>query len=231
MTNEDEFQQELLAARGVDPDEEQPAVRRGRKPGCKVPSGIELPETASMQLPNKKHEIFARFVAGGETYIRAYELAGYQPSTANASTLANRPDVRARIAALKQEEEDRQLRFQIELRKANLDPETGVEKSREIADWTIKTVLDLYYENARLAQMAGQFTTANQSLDSIAKIMGLLGSNNSKDSNDKPARTQVGIAIYQDAARQLGDGGAVSIEGADNPLAPAIPSSANSRRK
>lgn len=205
--------------------------RRGRKPGFKEITSPTLPETMSVQLPNKKQELFARFVANGETYIRAYELAGYSPSTANASTMANKPEVAARIEALKKEKEDRDLRFEIELRKANLDPETGVDRSRQIAEWTIKTVLDLFYENVRLAQMAGQFSSAQASLESIAKIMGLLDPPNSKNSNDKSPPTQVGIAIYQDAARQLADGGGVSIEGPVNPLAPAIPSPANAGRK
>lgn len=203
---------------------------RGRKPGSphNGDTGPELPETASVQLPNKKHELFARFIAEGETYVRAYELAGYSPSTANASTMANKPDIAARIKTLRAEKEERDLRFQIELRKANLDPDDPAGKSREVAEWSVKQVLDLFHENARLAQMAGQFSTANDSLKIIADIMGLRGSTGK--TNDKPAGTQVGIAIYQDAVKQLGDGGGVSPVGSDNPLAPAVSSAKNSRR-
>ncbi len=181
---------------------------------------MEIPESVSQQLPKKKHEIFARFVAEGETYVAAYELAGFAPSTSNASTFANKPDIQARIAVLKKEKEERDLRFQVELRKANLDPDDPVRASREVAEWTAKQVLDLYWENARLAQMAGQFTTANDSLKMIATILGLLEPKTK--TNDKPAPTQVGIAIYQDAVKQLGEGGGVSPVGEDNPLAPRI---------
>lgn len=199
---------------------------RGRPPGI-VPesmnrdTGPNMPDTVSIQLPNRRHELFARFVAEGETYANAYELAGYNPSTANASTLANKPEIADRIRVLRAEKEDRQLKFEIELRKANLDPNDPQKASREVAEWTIKQVLDLYYENARLAQMAGEFRTANESLDSISKIMGLL-ERPAGNSNDKPPATQVGIAIYQEAAKQLGQGGGVSVSGTDNPLAPRV---------
>jgi hypothetical protein len=207
---------------------------RGRKPGEKSngdhgPELFDLPGSASQQLSNRKHELFARYVSQGETYSHAYELAGYLPSTANASTLAKRPEVSARIAVLKQEKEERDLRFRIELQKANLDPDDPVRSSREVAEWTAKQVLDLFWENARLAQMAGQFSTANDSLKTIAEIMGLRGSNNSgTGKNDKSPATQVGIAIYQDAVKQLGQGGGVSLDGGSNPLAPRISGPKNS---
>lgn len=204
---------------------------RGRKLGSpsNADMGPDLPMTVSTQLTNRKHELFARYVADGETQVSAYELAGYNPSTANASTLANKPEIAARIAVLRKEKDDRDLRFSIELRKANLDPDDPRGASREVAEWNVKQILDLFWENARLAQMSGQFSTANDSLDRIAKIMGLLDRPDTGKSNDKSSPTQVGINIYQDAVKQLGEGGGVSIVGADNPLAPRIPSSANSR--
>ncbi len=189
--------------------------------------GPNLPETVSPQLRNRKHEIFARYVANGETQASAYELAGYNPSSANASTLANKPEIAKRIAVLRQEKEERDLKFEIELRKANLDPEDPAGASRKVAEWGIKVVLDLYYENARLAQQAGQFKTAQESLDRISKIMGYLDKPTENGTNDKPVGNQVGIAIYQKAAHELEQGGGVSPSGTDNPLAPAIPSPAD----
>jgi hypothetical protein len=183
-----------------------------------------MPKTVSIQLSNRKHEIFARFVANGETYTRAYELAGYNPSNSNSSTMANRPEIAERIAVLKAEKEDRDLKFQIEMRKANVDPTNPEGASRQVAEWNVKQVLDLFWENARLAQVAGQFTTANDSLKIIAQILGLTEKPAGKP-NDKPSGTQVGISIYQDAVRQLEQGGGVSISGEVNPLAPALPSS------
>jgi hypothetical protein len=193
-------------------------------------SAYHIPPTVSVQLPNRKHELFARFVSNGETYTAAYELAGYTPSTANASTMAARPEVADRISVLKEEKEQRDIRFEVECKKANVDPNTAVANSREVAEWNVETVLRLYHENARLAQMVGQFSAAQASLDSISKIMGLMESN-SGSKNDKPSRTEVGIAIYSQAVEQLGAGGAVSVERADNPLAPAVSSLKDARRK
>jgi hypothetical protein len=205
--------------------------RRGPPVGTKLAEEYPaMPPTVSVQLPNRKHELFARFVANGETYTAAYELSGYTPSTANASTMAARPEVAERIAALKEEKEQRDIRFEVECKKANVDPNTAVANSREVAEWNVETVLRLYHENTRLAQIAGQFGAAQASLDSIAKIMGLMESN-SGSKNDKPSRTEVGIAIYSQAVEQLGAGGAVSVERADNPLAPAVSSLKDARRK
>ncbi|USM11470.1 terminase small subunit [Citromicrobium phage vB_CbaS-RXM] len=201
-----------------------PGSTRGRKEGSpsNADHGPDLPDAGGVQLQNRKHELFARFLSEGEVQVRAYELAGYNPSTANASTLANKPHIATRVAFLKKEKEERDLRFQIELRKANLDPSDPVGASRDVAEWTVKQVLDLYWENARLAQMAGQFSTAKESLDAIAKIMGILGQPATGKTNDKPAGTQIGIALYQNAVEQLGSGGGVSPVGSDNPLAPAV---------
>lgn len=183
--------------------------------------GPDIPKTVSLQLPNRKHEIFCRYVSEGETYTRAYELAGYNPSNSNSSTMANRPEIAERIAVLKAEKEERDMRYQIELRKANLDPDDPKAATRAVAEWSVKQVLDLFWENARLAQMSGQFGTANESLKIVAQIMGLMDKPAGKQ-NDKPSGPQVGIAIYQDAVKQLEQGGGVSPIGEVNPLAPAV---------
>ena len=51
-------------------------------------------------LVNPKHEFYAHELARGLSQIEAYQLAGYKPDAANASTLANRPDVSARVQEL-----------------------------------------------------------------------------------------------------------------------------------
>lgn len=214
-------------------EEVQARKRRGRPHGAKAnldhgPTIVEN-ENDGLQLSNRRHEIFARYVSNGETYSNAYVAAGFNANSANASTLAKKPEIRARIEFLKKEKAERDLRFDIELRKANLDPNDPVKCSREVAEWGVKQVLDLFWENARLAQVAGEFKTANESLEYIAKIMGLLD-RPAGNPNDKPAPTQIGVAIYQDAAKQLEQGGGVSISGSDNPLAPRIPSPKNDSR-
>ncbi len=49
------------------------------------------------QLDNPKHEIFANNVARGKTLSDAYVVAGYKEDDANASTLAQNPDIKKRI--------------------------------------------------------------------------------------------------------------------------------------
>jgi hypothetical protein len=59
-------------------------------------------------LRNPKREIFAKHVAAGVELAEAYVLAGYDPNSAarrNYNRLARRPDVAARIEALKRERE------------------------------------------------------------------------------------------------------------------------------
>lgn len=48
-------------------------------------------------LSNAKHELFAQELAKGETASAAYVTAGYQADDGNASKLANRPEVQARV--------------------------------------------------------------------------------------------------------------------------------------
>jgi phage terminase small subunit len=48
-------------------------------------------------LPIASQEIFAQNVARGKTQVDAYVIAGYQENDSNACTLANRPEVAARI--------------------------------------------------------------------------------------------------------------------------------------
>jgi hypothetical protein len=66
----------------------------------------------SIKVLNNKQELFCRFVARGETYTKAYELAGYAPSTSNASGLANRPDIADRIKHLREEHLREQALFE-----------------------------------------------------------------------------------------------------------------------
>lgn len=48
-------------------------------------------------LKSPKHERFAQELAKGKTELQAYELAGYKPDDGNASKLASRLEIRARI--------------------------------------------------------------------------------------------------------------------------------------
>lgn len=50
-----------------------------------------------MPLTNPRHERFVQELAQGKTATYAYEAAGYAPSDANASKLARKPAIQARL--------------------------------------------------------------------------------------------------------------------------------------
>jgi len=132
---------------------------------------------------NAKQDLFCRFVARGETYVKSYELAGYAPSTSNASNLANRPDIKARIAELKEEFAKDEALHQVALERAraadaeNGDPELS--QTRQAAEWTIHRVMDMIADNVRLAQIAQSFGAANDALKMLGEAMGMF--HNAKD--------------------------------------------------
>lgn len=53
-----------------------------------------------MPLRNARHERFAQEMAKGKTAVHAHEAAGYRPNDGNASKLARKPEVRARITEI-----------------------------------------------------------------------------------------------------------------------------------
>lgn len=126
---------------------------------------------------NNKQDLFCRFVARGETYTKSYELAGYAPSTSNASNLANRPDIKARIEELKQEFAKEEAMHQVMLERARAaDAVNGdplLPATRQAAEWSFNRVMDLIAENVRLAQIATQFGAANDALKMLGDAMGM----------------------------------------------------------
>lgn len=51
-------------------------------------------------LENPRHEKYAQGIAAGETKDRAYQLAGFKPNRGNATRVAARPEIKARVAEL-----------------------------------------------------------------------------------------------------------------------------------
>lgn len=171
------------------------------------------------ELTNRRQELFCRFLAeGNTTQATAYELAGYTPSTSNASVLANKPDIKARVAELRQEFERKEQEFQIALKKANLDPDDPEGKRRIVIEWTTNEVRNMLAENARLAQIAGQFQAAKESIKLIGDSMGMFekggGSNTPALGSDKPS--PVSLTFINQTLESAGEPDLPS----DNPLAP-----------
>jgi hypothetical protein len=151
---------------------------------------------------NNKQQLFCRFLARGELQLKAYELAGYTPNASNASNLANRPQIKAYVAELKEEFQQEQERHEIALANArrlaaeNGDPEI-VDKQLE---WSAHRVMDLIAENARLAQVANQYGAANDSLKMLAEAVGMLG--NAKAAKELPPANP--LAFIGQVVNQLG---------------------------
>lgn len=105
-------------------------------------------------LENVKHEAFALEVAEGRTLLEAHKGAGYVPDPGNAKRLRKRPEVRARIAELRQEAAEfanvRRVRVVLEVDRvgranirdfyeAEIDEESGKPTGRA----RLKSILDL----------------------------------------------------------------------------------------
>jgi phage terminase small subunit len=118
---------------------------------------------------NRKQELFAKFLAEGCNQLDAYVNAGYEPSSANASTLANKPLVKARVEELRQAAERRELEFQVMRREAAGSPEKLV----EVAEWTMQRVMDMMAENVKLAQIAGEYRAANETFKMMGEALNM----------------------------------------------------------
>lgn len=122
----------------------------------------------AQQYLNKKQELFCKFLAGGSTQLEAYELAGYEPSSANASTMANKPLIKERVKQLELEQERRDNEFKILAMQAeNADPAMAADIAKGAA-WSFQRIMDMMADNVRLAQIAGEYRAANECL----KMMG-----------------------------------------------------------
>jgi hypothetical protein len=65
-----------------------------------MPNPMQAAEDGSKVLPNHRHELYSQELAKGISCDRAYIIAGYRPSHANAHTLRNKKDIQARVRYL-----------------------------------------------------------------------------------------------------------------------------------
>jgi hypothetical protein len=154
------------------------------------------------ELRQHKWEIFARFLADDHSQSEAYELSGYRPSTANASTLANRPEIQQRVAELREEKLQRKAELQARLKQLNVDPDNPEELALaqdEVIEWTVQKVCQELWKNARLAQAQNEFGAANKSLELIGKAIGMWEDHKKAKDGDGNGKTQIGIALIGQA--------------------------------
>ena len=115
-------------------------------------------------LENVNHEAFCLEIAEGKTLLEAHKAAGYAPDAGNAKRLAKRPEVRARIAELRQEAAEfanvRRVRVVLEVDRvgrANIrdfyEPELD-EQGAPTKRMKLKSILDLPRElSAAIAEV------------------------------------------------------------------------------
>ena len=160
---------------------------------------------------NKKQELFCKFMAEGPcTQAEAYELAGYEPSSANASTLAAKPMIKKRIAELRAEYERRENEFKVLAHQAEqADPVTAQAITQGI-EWNFQRVMDMMAQNARLAQTAGEYSAANATLKMMGEAMKMFSDAKAKQqANDALPNS---LALIQNLTHIMGNQGGGEIE-------------------
>lgn len=166
---------------------------------------------------NKKQELFCRFLARGSLQTEAYELAGYAPSSSNACTLAQKPEIKARVAELREEFQKEQESHEIALANARrLTAETGDPSHvTKQVEWTFNRVMDMIAENVKLAQVANQFGAANDALKMLGDAMSLF--DKARAASTPPANP---VAFIGKVVAGLEEAAEAPMKPA-NPLAPA----------
>jgi phage terminase small subunit len=170
------------------------------------------------QYLNKKQELFAKFMAEGCNQLDAYVNAGYEPSSANASTLANKPLVKRRIEELKMQAERRELEFQVMRREAAAVPEKLV----EVAEWTFQRVMDMMAENVKLAQIAGEYKAANETLKMMGDSLNMFQKAKADANQGNSTGAQNTLALIGKVTQVLAESGGGSDSGEQNALRPRL---------
>jgi hypothetical protein len=177
------------------------------------------------ELRHHRRELFARFLADGHSQSESYELSGYRPSTANASTLANAPEVKARVEELKAEKDRQKVELASKLKDLGLEPNCSPDifgEAEEIVKWTVGMVQTELFKNARLAQAAGEFTAAAKSLELLGKSIGMWESDNKAGKLNGPEKPQVSLTFINEATERLESAGRGESAKVVSPLAPRV---------
>lgn len=167
---------------------------------------------------NKKQELFCKFLAEGCTQLDAYVNAGYEPSSANASTLANKPLVKQRVAELAEQAERRRVEFEVLKREAAGEPKQLV----EVAEWTFQRVMDLMAENVKLAQIAGEYRAANETLKMMGESLNMFQKAKSDADRGNSSGAKGTLALIGQVTQVLAESGGGSDSAEPNPLRPRL---------
>lgn len=120
-------------------------------------------------LPNQRQEKFAQGLASGLTQQDAYREAGYSESAANASTQAKKPQIRARVLEIVQENELQGKSTPIP--RIQTDHGTGMltpEARTLTEEWLVNQLMN----NIQQAQIASKFREANTAIEMLGNYFG-----------------------------------------------------------
>lgn len=143
-------------------------------------------------LNNPKHELFAQELAKGTTAEKSYELAGYKPSRANASTLKQNKSILQRVSELLAERESIHAQAT-----ADAIAATGLTKT-----WVIETLISnvnraMQAEEVKDREGNGtgeyqyQGSVANRALELLGKHLGMFIDKHELTGKDQgPIKTQ-----------------------------------------
>jgi phage terminase small subunit len=99
-------------------------------------------------LSNARHERFAQEIASSKSYFEAHKSAGFKPNDGNASKLAARPEIQARVKEIKG-------------------------KGAERAEVTLSSLIEEAAQIQRAALAAEEYGAAVAALTAKAKLAGL----------------------------------------------------------
>ena len=167
---------------------------------------------------NKKQELFCKFMAEGCLQLDAYVNAGYEPSSANASTMANKPLVKARIEELKEQNERRRVEFEVMKRQAAGKPQELI----EVAEWTFQRVMDMMAENVKLAQIAGEYRPANETLKMMGEALKMFEKAKSDANQGNSSGAKNTLALIGQVTQLFDGAGGGNDSGEQNPLRPRL---------
>lgn len=149
------------------------------------------------KLLNAKQEKFAQARAAGATQEEAYRGAGYVYSSASASAVNRRPDVKARVKELQMRSQHRRdLAEERRLIKLHGDEDPNA----ITLDW-VQVELQ---ENLRLAREIGNIPAANKCVELLGKTVGIFDSAPKRDTNPND-NTTIGAVNVQVLTQTLDD--------------------------
>src|SRR3954469_8986555 len=123
---------------------------------------------------NPRQEAFAQALAAGKSQAEAYALAGFKPDSANASALAQRPAVMARVAAIQAEQaETARKATELAAERLSIDREWVMRRLVENANRAMQAVAVTDRDGSPSGEYKYDGAVANRALELLGKELGM----------------------------------------------------------